>query len=523
VQLQNTLKFALQQAVPADADAIWAQIQPSFARYVADVVTPAPGDIKGGFSRTDQSIQQSQIDAMYTVGGLVGQQLTSTATRLTTLMGACATDTSTANDATCLSSFVGRWGSRVLRYPLGADDITFYVSIAGNTPVAPAAVADVITALVNAPETLYRIEHGTDANPTSKLSAFELASRLSYQFWQAPPDDELWNLAVSGQLDDPNVYAQQVQRLLQSPNAYQALDEFVTEWMRLNELPPLDVLDTDPAFMAFAGKPLPTSTSRDAMLGDVLAALHQAVKSGGSVSDFLKDNRAYTTDPYVAGIYGVAPWDGTSEAPRPASALRAGLLTRPAMLATGTSTTRPIHKGYLVRNAALCEQVGAPPPNVNMMPPTSSALMTTRQSVTARTGGGVCAGCHTTLINPSGFITESFDALGRERTAEKIFDPQGNLIATLPIDTSAVPAVMPDDPRTMTQPGELTSAIDQSQLFQSCLALRYFRFTYERNESASKDGCALSDLEKLARSGATLSQVLEHLVETDGYKQRRFQ
>src|SRR5262249_613383 len=150
-------------------------------------------------------------------------------------------------------------------------------------------------------------------------------------------------------------------------------------------------------------------------------------------------------------------------------------------------------------------------------------LMTTRQSVTARTGGGVCAACHTTLINPSGFITESFDALGRERTAEKIFDPQGNLIATLPIDTSAVPAVIPDDPPTMTQPGELMGAIDQSQLFHSCLALRYFRFTYERNESTSKDGCALSELEKLARGGATLSQVLAHLVETDGYKQRRFQ
>jgi hypothetical protein len=135
----------------------------------------------------------------------------------------------------------------------------------------------------------------------------------------------------------------------------------------------------------------------------------------------------------------------------------------------------------------------------------------------------VCAGCHTTLINPSGFITESFDALGRERKDEKIFDPQGHLIATLPIDTSATPAVTLEDQRTMTQAGELIAAIDESQLFHSCLALRYFRFTYERNESTAKDGCALSDLEKLARSGATLSQVLEHLVEADGYKQRRFE
>jgi hypothetical protein len=97
------------------------------------------------------------------------------------------------------------------------------------------------------------------------------------------------------------------------------------------------------------------------------------------------------------------------------------------------------------------------------------------------------------------------------------------VIASLPVDTSAIPAVTPADQRTMSKPAELIAAIDESQLFHSCLALRYFRFSYERNESASKDGCTLSDLEKLARSGATLSEVLAHLVQAQAYKQRRFQ
>jgi hypothetical protein len=524
VQLQNTLQFALQRAVPSDAAAIWAQVEPTFAQYVPETITPAPGDLKGGFTRTNQTIEQNQIDTMYAVGVAIGQALTSTTARMTTMMGACATDTSTSNDAACLSSFIQSWGSRLLRYPLSSDDASFYAAIAGSTPVDPGAVQDVITALINAPETLYRVEHGTDDTAAvSPLSAFELAARLSYQFWQAPPDDTLWNLAVSGQLTDPTVYAQQVERLLQDPNAYQGLDEFVIQWLRLNELPPVDLLNTDPQFSAFAGAPLPDDSTTGNMVEDVVSAVHQAVHTGGTVSAFLRDNHSYATDSYTAGVYGVAPWDGKSPAPVPSSPLRAGLITRPGMLATGTVTTRPIHKGYLVRNALLCEQVGSPPANVNTTPPKSSAVETTRQAVTALTSSGVCASCHPTLINPPGFITESFDALGRLQTVEDVYGSTGSLLASLPIDTSAVPLVTPTDSRTMSEPAQLVSAIDQSQLLHSCIALRYFRFTYERNEDATADGCILSDLEKVSRSGAPVSTVFAHLVENQNYLQKRFQ
>ena len=524
VQLQNTLQRALTRAVPSDAAAIWAQVAPTFGQYVPETLTPAPGDIKGGFTRTNQTIEQNQIDTMYAVGVAIGQALTSTTARMTTMMGACATDTSTSNDATCLSSFVESWGSRLLRYPLSTDDVSFYTAIAGSTPVDPSAVQDVITALINAPETLYRVEHGTDDTAAvSPLSAFELAARLSYQFWQAPPDDTLWNLAVSGQLTDKAVYAQQVDRLLQDPDAYQGLDEFVTQWLRLNELPPVNLLNTDPQFNAFAGTPLPSDSTTADMVDDVVRAVHQAVHTGGTVSAFLRDNHAYATDSYTAGIYRVAPWDGTGPAPVPSSPLRAGLLTRPAMLATGTVTTRPIHKGYLVRNALLCERVGSPPANVNTTPPKSSAVETTRQAVTALTSNGVCGGCHRTLINPPGFVTESFDALGRLQKVENVYGSTGNLLASLPIDTSAVPLVTPTDDRTLSEPAQLISAIDQSQLLHSCIALRYFRFTYERNEQATADGCILSDLEKVSRSGAPLSTVFAHLVEGQNYRQKRFQ
>ncbi|MBK7862537.1 MAG: DUF1592 domain-containing protein [Archangiaceae bacterium] len=523
-QLQNTLQFALALALPNDAASIWAAVKPTFARYPADVITPAPGDLRGGYGRADQAIQQTQVDAMFDTAVAIGAQLTSTTARMTALLGACATDASTTNDRACLEAFVQRFGARVTRAPLKPAEVTTYANISDPTPVAPAAVADVIVTLLSAPQTLYRVEHGTlDSAATAPLSAYELAARLSYQYWQSPPDDALWAAAADGSLLTAAGFDAQLDRLVNDARLSASLDEFASQWLRLTELPPLDALSADPTFKAFAGSTLPAASSRDAMVNDVLASLTATVRGGGNASDFLTDRRAFATDDFVAGVYGVAKWSGTGAAPLPASSKRAGLLTRAAMLSTGTAMTRPIHKGYLVRNAILCQQVGAPPQNVDLTPPMSTGSMTTRQAVEAKTGSGVCAGCHPTRINPPGFLTEGFDALGRERTAEQLFDATGHVTGTLPIDSSAAPVLTPGDTRKMADAVELTQAIDATRLYQSCLARQYFRFSAIRYESSSRDGCALAAMETAARAGKPLTEVLEAYARTASFKQRRFQ
>jgi hypothetical protein len=523
-QLEGTLRFAIRLALPDEESAIWAAVSAPFARYPEDRRMPASGDLKGGYARIDQSIQQTQIDAMYAVGSAIGQELTASAARISSMMGDCATDSSTANDRECLEAFIASWGSRVMRSPLDADDVAYYAADAGSTPVSPAAVADVITAILNAPQTLYRVEHGTeDSEPLSSLSGFEVAARLTYHFWQTPPDEQLWVLAQNGSLLEPAVYGVQLDRLVRSPLARAAVDELVAQWLRLEELPPLDALSADPVFKAFAGAQLPPASARAAMIEDVLASMWSTLSSGGTLSDFLNDRHSYAKDDYLAGIYGTAPWDGISPPPLFPSARRSGLLTRAAMLATGTAGTRPIHKGYLVRNALLCQQVGAPPPNVNTSPPAPVASVTTRQAVTELTSGGVCGGCHLGIINPPGFISEGFDGLGRERTEEKLFDAQGNEVASLPIDTSAVPQVDPGDTRSMADVVQLSQAVDESRLYHSCLARHYFRFALSRFESPELDGCLLSELEAAARGNEPLLEVLKVVAQGTSFKVRRFE
>jgi Protein of unknown function (DUF1592)/Protein of unknown function (DUF1588) len=523
-ELQHTLKFAVTLANPEDAEEIWNSIAGAFVRFPEDLRTVAPGDLKGGYDRGDQAIQQTQIDAIYDIAITIGQELTATPARMEAMLGGCATDGATDNDRACLEGFIAKWAARIMRAPLDAEELAFYADIAGSKPVDRAAVADVVSTILNAPQTLYRVEHGTDgAKETAPLSSFELAARLSYQFWQAPPDDELWKAAEDRALLDEAGYRTQVERLIRDPELRSALDGFVAQWLRLDELAPLDVLKNDAVFKAFVGAEMPPDSGRAQMIDDVLLSAFAVASGGGSVSDFLNDKHAYAKDGFLASIYGVPVWNGTDPAPLFTSDKRAGLLTRAALLSTGTPTTRPIHKGYVIRNAVLCQQVGTPPPNVNSKPPTPKDLQTTRQAVANLTSTGACAGCHLTRINPPGFLTENFDALGRERTEERVFDAEGKLIGSLPVDTTAAPSVLPSDARQMSSAIELTRAVDESKLFHSCLARHYFRFTQRRVEAQDKDGCLLSEIERKARSGAPMAEVLSSVALAPAFKVRRFQ
>jgi hypothetical protein len=111
-----------------------------------------PQDLHGSYRRLDQSLQQIHVEATYDVAVALGAALTTTA-RLGTVVGSCATDTSTSNDATCLDAFIKKFGARALRRPLTSDEVTFYTTAYGSSTTASAAAyADLIGILITAPE-----------------------------------------------------------------------------------------------------------------------------------------------------------------------------------------------------------------------------------------------------------------------------------------------------------------------------------------------------------------------------------
>src|SRR6185503_306872 len=180
---------------------------------------------------------------------------------------------------------------------------------------------------------------------------------------------------------------------------------------------------------------------------------------------------SFARDARLAQIYGVKAWDGVAAPPAFPAGQRPGLLTRALFLSTGTANTRPIMKGLFIRKNVLCDDIPPPPPGANAKPPELGPGMTTRESVEAITEmpGTVCAGCHQTAINPLGFATEGFDALGRFRSAQRLFDAAGVETGTKPVNTSTVPQVVYGDTTMISTPAQLMSLIVASGKVEACL------------------------------------------------------
>jgi hypothetical protein len=198
------------------------------------------------------------------------------------------------------------------------------------------------------------------------------------------------------------------------------------------------------------------------------------------------------------------------------------LITRAALLATGSANTRPIMKGVLIRERLLCDELGPPPANSFGKLPDLSGEKTTRQLVEEVTQqpGSACAACHTTQINPLGFATENFDALGRKRKTQDLYDANGKLLTSKPIDTSSVPRVWMNDTTPSTGAADLTSMLVDSGKVEACFAREFVRYAMARAEDTSSDGCELEALRSKLDSGQSMLDALRAFALLPQFRQK---
>lgn len=538
-QYQNTVhdivKFALKGSEQDTMTVLnSAGVSAAMADYPPETRATTPGDRFGTYLRMNQDVQDAHIKATYEVAVALGAALTTSA-NLGKVVGACATDTDTTNDAACISNFLSTFGARALRRPLTPDEVTFYQGFYGtSTAIDPAAFSDLIAGFLTAPQFFYLVEHGDQpvAGKTNvyTLSAYELASRLSYQFTQTMPDDALMAAAADGSLlSNPTVYTAQLDRLLADPRAQTTLDEFFFDYFKLfqndiHNLVGLDARNGDATFKTFAGANLPSKTLGTDMQNDAIdMANYFTFTSPGSFSDLLTSDLSFAKTPELATIYNVSPWDGTSAPPKFPAGQRPGFLTRAAFLTSGMVTTRPIMKGVFIRKFVLCDTIPDPPANASNTP-IDTSTKDTRQAVEAITqqDGTSCIACHASLINPLGFATENFDALGRLRTSEKLFDKNGNVTAQIPIDTSTTPFITASDMTMTKNAADVVGLINASAKAHACFARNYFRFTFRRLEDVANDGCSLERMRQNIMSG-NLRDAFRDVALTDEFKSRNFQ
>lgn len=529
VQYESSLRDLLATALGSEVEAqgVLTESADELSRLPEDIRVQLPEDRHGSYRRLDQTVQQTHVDAWLQVGESLGRSLTQQE-RLPSLLGACATGAASDADAReCIRRFVENFGQLAFRRPLTSEEVDFYVSFyEPGAGIDPAGVADVVTGLVNAPQFLYLVEHGEQAldghEDTFALSAWELAQRLSYHFWNSMPDARLRELARSGELLVDEVYEGEVERLWADARTHDTITRFFREWLKLEDLPELDRNVLDAVFSSFAVENLPSADLRAAMIDEVLELLNYYtwdVPSG--LGQIFLTPYSFTKSDELARIYGIEAWDGSSAPPELEG--RPGILTRAAFLATGTANTRPIMKGVFIRTNVLCDEIPPPPANANAIPPELSPDLTTREVVEALTEGPAnagCAGCHQNLINPLGFATEGFDSLGRARTEQRLFDSDGVSLGSKPVDTRAIPQVIIGDQTEVSGAAELMEAIASSGKLEACFARHYFRFSFGRFENLAEDGCVLEQMEKALLDTGSIADMLREVALSEAFRSR---
>ncbi len=245
-----------------------------------------------------------------------------------------------------------------------------------------------------------------------RLDDHQLASRLSYLLWSAPPDAELSALADRGELHPPGTLRAQADRLLRHPRARALFDGFGAQWLRVNDLE-RQVFDAD----LF---PQMTPALREAMRDEARLFFESILRENQRVIRLVDSDHTYLNE-LLAGLYGLGASVQGPEMRRVKleNPNRGGILGMSATLAATSFPTRtsPVRRGVWVLEQLLGERVPPPPPDVpelDAQEPGSVEGLTLRQRTELHTKDPVCANCHK-VLDPIGFGLENFDAIGRWR------------------------------------------------------------------------------------------------------------
>ncbi len=480
---------------------------------------PPDGENSSVFSGNDARVTQRHVDAYFGIADSISKSVTASPSELVALAGDCAIDEPLGED--CLLKFVEAFGERAFRRPLTDAERDRYLELYDATLPGAEVFRGVLFQVLMAPQFLYHFE--VDGTPIDgdesrlRLSPYELASRLSFHFWQSLPDAELLEAARDGSLETDAGFEAQVDRLFADDRTRETLRRFWHEWYQLDGF---SGFTSTPAFTAF----LDGESVDDELYQDMLEELDQLVdhytfETNGTYRDVLTSNLSFTDSTRLAALYGVEPWQGSGDFPQLPDGERSGLLTRAALLVEGNELTNPIKRGAFVLRSILCEDLHPPSnlPAEALALPEADADMSTRERYELKTSPQACAGCHTSF-NPFGFVLESFDALGRFRTEEKIYSDVGDLENTLPID-SAVDVNLGGETFAVTNPVEFNDQLAASPLPDECFARQYFRYTYRRDES-SGDSCALSAVRDALLPGGSLKGALRAIALAPGFRER---
>ena len=415
-----------------------------------------------------------------------------------------------ASDAECAAHFIETFGKKAFRRPLSEDEQTAYQNLwaAWTAEGQQTAIRIVLTAMLQSPHFLYRVEFGMP-DPVEegivRLTDHELASRLAYLIWNSMPDDELFVAAESGKLANREEIAAQAERMLADPRAHDAVANFHDQWLGLQGVESVTKdLEANPTY---------DESLRALWKQETEAFVNHVIFEGeGDLGTLFTAPYTMANDK-LADFYGVSgPGGAELEQVDLDPAQRAGILTQASVMAVNAQSnqTSPVFRGKFVREKLLCQILPPPPDDIDINPPAVDPSATTRERYEAHKNDPACSGCHN-LMDPIGFGFENYDAVGLYRTKE----------GTLPVDASGEVVGADDADGKFVGAVELAKQLAESDTVRQCVVTQWFRFGYGRAEEKADD-CTMGVLnEAFAASDWNIESLLLALTQTDAFAYRR--
>ena len=320
--------------------------------------------------------------------------------------------------------------ARAWRRPVKDEDVALYSDLFSKYRPEFASfeetIIEVLATVLAAPEFLYLIQRDPrdQANGSTTVSNFELASRLSFFLWSSIPDAPLLELALEGTLKNPEVLHSQIKRMLVDSRSQRFSQNFMEQWLGLEALETVIIDQTK-----FKGY---DDLFKENILKEPLTFFEEVLKKNRSIMDFLHSDYLMINEA-LARHYGIPEVYGQEfrkVAVSPESN-RGGLLTTAAVMTMNSTgvDSNPLKRGIWLLERILHDPPPPPPPNVPEVDLTDPRIlrMTQKERMADHRNQAACRSCHA-KIDPWGIALENYDAIGSYRTT----------IKDKPVDATAV-------------------------------------------------------------------------------------
>jgi hypothetical protein len=418
--------------------------------------------------------------------------------------------TAASEERPCARSIITRLAADAYRRPLTtaeADSLMPFYEKGATAGGFEAGVRAALEAVLASPHFVFRMERerpATAAQGSTRVADLDLASRLSFFLWGAPPDQELITLATSGKLQGA-VLEKQAQRLLADPRAAALGSRFAAQWLRLQDL---DKVHPDPNFF-----PNFDENVAAAMKEETETFFNDLVRRDGSLLDLYTADYTFVNE-RLARHYGFPGIVGNHfrRVTYP-DHTRRGILGQGSMLVQTSlaNRTSPVLRGKWVMEVLLGTPPPPPPPNIPALEEVGEAkdgkLLTTRERMEMHRANPTCNACHR-FMDPIGLSLDTFDVTGRLRVRENgmPLDTRGDFYDGSPInDLSQLTAAL------MKRPEPLVRTFTEN-LMAYALGRRVENFDQPTVRAIARQGAA---------DGYRMSAFILGVVKSDAFQRKR--